>query len=49
MAQFSLPKNSTIDKSATKKYPAPAGARNVRSFRIYRYDPDTGANPRVDV
>src|SRR5437868_8767168 len=48
MAQFSLPKNSTIDKSAGKKYPAPAGATDVRTFKVYRYDPDSGANPRMD-
>jgi len=48
MVQLTLPKNSTIDKKAGKKYAAPAGAKNVRSFKIYRYDPDTGANPRVD-
>jgi succinate dehydrogenase / fumarate reductase iron-sulfur subunit len=48
MAQLTLPKNSTIDKKAGKKFPAPAGAKNVRTFKIYRYDPDTGANPRVD-
>ncbi|MGQ0618533.1 MAG: succinate dehydrogenase iron-sulfur subunit [Panacagrimonas sp.] len=48
MAQFSLPKNSTIDKSAGKHFKAPAGAKNVHSFKVYRYDPDSGANPRVD-
>ncbi|MGQ0701233.1 MAG: succinate dehydrogenase iron-sulfur subunit [Panacagrimonas sp.] len=48
MAQFSLPKNSTIDKSAGRKYPAPAGAKKVQTFKVYRYDPDTGENPRVD-
>jgi succinate dehydrogenase / fumarate reductase iron-sulfur subunit len=48
MAQFSLPKNSTIDKSAGKSHKAPAGAKDVRTFRVYRYDPDSGANPRVD-
>ena len=48
MAQFSLPKNSTIDKKAGKVFKAPAGAKKVKSFKIYRYDPDTGANPRVD-
>ncbi|MBI2383201.1 MAG: succinate dehydrogenase iron-sulfur subunit [Gammaproteobacteria bacterium] len=48
MAQFTLPKNSQIDKSAGKHHPAPAGAKNVRTFKIYRYDPDSGANPRVD-
>ena len=48
MAQFTLPKNSQIDKKAGKHFAAPTGAKNVRSFKIYRYDPDTGANPRVD-
>ena len=48
MAQLTLPKNSTIDKKAGKHFKAPAGAKKVRAFKIYRYDPDTGANPRVD-
>jgi succinate dehydrogenase / fumarate reductase, iron-sulfur subunit len=47
MAQFTLPKNSTIDKKAGKVFKAP-NAKKPRSFKIYRYDPDTGANPRVD-
>ncbi|ROH85972.1 succinate dehydrogenase iron-sulfur subunit [Stagnimonas aquatica] len=47
MAQFTLPKNSTIDKAAGKTFKSP-GAKKPRSFKIYRYDPDTGANPRVD-
>jgi succinate dehydrogenase / fumarate reductase iron-sulfur subunit len=47
MAQFSLPKNSTIDKAAGKTFKSP-GAKKPKSFKIYRYDPDTGANPRVD-
>src|SRR5882672_4321528 len=48
MAQFSLPKNSRIDKSAGRHHPAPAGAKQARTFRVYRYDPDAGANPRID-
>ncbi len=48
MAQFRLPKDSRIDASAGKHYPAPAGATRVRTFRIYRYDPASGARPRVD-
>ncbi len=48
MAQLTLPKNSTIDQAAGKTIKAPAGAKNVRLFKIYRYDPDTQANPRVD-
>jgi succinate dehydrogenase / fumarate reductase iron-sulfur subunit len=48
MAQLTLPKNSKIDRNAGKVFKAPAGATNVRAFKIYRYDPDTQANPRVD-
>jgi succinate dehydrogenase / fumarate reductase iron-sulfur subunit len=46
MATFTLPKNSTV--TAGKTYRAEAGATNVRSFKIYRWDPDTGENPRMD-
>ena len=48
MAEFTLPANSKIDKSAGKTHKAPAGAKNVRKFVIYRFDPDSGANPRMD-
>jgi len=40
--------NSRIDKGAGKTYPAPAGAKNVRRFLIYRFDPDAPGRPRVD-
>ena len=40
MATFTLPKNSTITKG--KHYPAPHGAKKVRTFKIYRWDPDSG-------
>ncbi len=46
MAQFRLPANSRVLQG--KLFGAPAGAKNVRVFKIYRWDPDTGANPRVD-
>ncbi|MPY69725.1 MAG: succinate dehydrogenase iron-sulfur subunit [Alphaproteobacteria bacterium] len=46
MAEFTLPANSRIGKG--KDYPAPAGAKRVKTFRIYRWDPDSGENPRVD-
>ncbi|MDP4022204.1 succinate dehydrogenase iron-sulfur subunit [Methylobacterium sp. NEAU 140] len=46
MAQFSLPKNSQI--SPGKSWPAPAGAKNLQTFRIYRWNPDDGQNPRID-
>ena len=46
MVEFSLPKNSKPTKGKT--FPAPQGAKNVKRFDIYRYDPDSGANPRID-
>jgi succinate dehydrogenase / fumarate reductase iron-sulfur subunit len=46
MAEFTLPANSKI--GVGKTYPAVAGASKVRNFKIYRWDPDGGANPRVD-
>ena len=48
MAEFRLPANSRIDASAGRSYQAPPGASRVRTFRIYRFDPTTGQNPRVD-
>ena len=46
MAEFSLPANSTVQTGKT--FPPPAGAKRTKTFKIYRWDPDTGANPRVD-
>jgi succinate dehydrogenase / fumarate reductase iron-sulfur subunit len=46
MAEFQLPPNSRVKPGKT--FPAPAGATNVRRFSIYRYDPDSEANPRLD-
>ena len=46
MAAFTLPKNSKIAKGKT--FSAPADVEHVRSFRIYRFDPDCGENPRMD-
>ncbi len=46
MAQFRLPPNSRIREGKT--YPAPADAANVRRFKVYRYDPDSGETPSMD-
>jgi len=46
MVELALPKNSKVGKG--KVWPAPDGATNTREYRIYRYDPDTGENPRWD-
>lgn len=47
MAEFTLPKNSVLTKGKTFK--ASNGAKNIRRFEIYRWDPDTGENPRIDI
>ena len=46
MAQFRLPANSRVKKGKTFK--ASAGATNIRRFKVYRFDPDGGENPRLD-
>ncbi len=46
MVQLRLPKNSRV--GAGKHHPAPAGAGKTRTFKIYRYDPESDANPRWD-
>ena len=46
MAEFTLPANSRIKTGKT--FAAADGATNKRTFRIYRWDPDSGENPRVD-
>jgi len=46
MAEFTLPKNSKVQKG--KKYPAKAGAKDVRTFRVYRWNPDDQENPHID-
>ena len=47
MAEFSLPANSVVRKDG-RVFKAPAGAKNVRAFKIYRFDPDSPENPRLD-
>jgi succinate dehydrogenase / fumarate reductase iron-sulfur subunit len=46
MAEFRLPQNSRV--RAGKTWRAPPDAGEVRTFRIYRFDPDSPENPRVD-
>lgn len=46
MAEFTLPANSQVMEGKT--FDAPAGATNVRVFKVYRYDPSTGSNPTLD-
>ena len=46
MAEFTLPANSRVKPGKTHK--APAGAKRVRAFSIYRWNPDDGQNPHTD-
>ena len=47
MVEFSLPPNSKVTKGKT--HAATAGAKRPRTFKIYRWDPDSGETPRIDV
>src|SRR6267154_1648527 len=47
MAEFSLPANAKVRKEG-RLFKAPAGAKNVRVFKIYRFDPDLDETPRLD-
>lgn len=46
MAEFSLPANSKVKDG--KKWPAAAGAKRAKTFRIYRWNQEDGENPHVD-
>jgi len=46
MAQFILPPNSRIQSGA--HHPAATQAVNTRTFKVYRWEPDSGENPRLD-
>ena len=46
MAEFSLPKNSRVLPGKTIQ--AANGSKRARRLRVYRYDPDTGENPKLD-
>jgi len=46
MAEFTLPKNSKVEKGKT--ITAADGAKNKKVFRVYRWEPDSGNNPRMD-
>ncbi len=46
MAEFRLPANSIVKRGKVIK--APEGAKNIKEFIVYRYDPDSSQNPRTD-
>jgi succinate dehydrogenase / fumarate reductase iron-sulfur subunit len=46
MAEFTLPANSKI--GIGRVFAALAGAKRVRDFKVYRWNPDDRLNPRMD-
>ena len=46
MAEFSLPVNSVVKRG--RSYYCDSDSLNIRRFIVYRYDPETGENPRTD-
>jgi succinate dehydrogenase / fumarate reductase iron-sulfur subunit len=48
MAEFTLPENSRFQDIPGRHHKAPAAAKRVKAFRIYRFDPDSGDKPRID-
>ena len=46
MAQFRLPPNARVQRGHT--FPAPLRADTVKLFVVYRFDPESNDNPRVD-
>jgi len=52
LKRFPVPRNFGVAPEARiergRTWPRPAGAARVKSFEIYRYDPDSSDNPRLD-
>ncbi|HYD32911.1 MAG TPA: succinate dehydrogenase iron-sulfur subunit [Azospirillaceae bacterium] len=46
MVEFNLPRGSRVVPG--RRTDAAAGARRSKTFRIYRWDPEEGGNPRLD-
>ena len=46
MVEFTLPKNSRLRVGET--WPSPGDARRAKSFKVYRWNPEDGRNPRLD-
>ena len=46
MVQINLPQNSKVQKG--EYYKDKTGSKNIRKVNVYRWDPSTGENPRID-
>jgi succinate dehydrogenase / fumarate reductase iron-sulfur subunit len=53
LKRFPIPRRAGVDPASRitsgKTWTAPVGATRVKRFEIYRYDPDSKNNPRLDV
>ena len=47
MAELRLPADSRVSNQGTV-FQAPPGATRVKRFKVYRYNPDSNANPHYD-
>ncbi|QYE35630.1 MULTISPECIES: succinate dehydrogenase iron-sulfur subunit [Sphingosinicellaceae] len=48
MAEFTLPANSKVEKGHHWRLDEPGAAGRCKSFEVYRWDPASGRNPRLD-
>ncbi len=46
MVEFALPRKSRVQPG--RRHPAPPAAKRPREIQIYRWNPDSGENPRLD-
>src|ERR1700692_403144 len=53
LKRFPVPRNFEVSPESRiergKTWHAPDGATRLKTFEIYRYDPDSGQNPRIDI
>src|SRR6185437_6179830 len=51
LKRFPIPRNFKVTPESRietgRTWPVYAGAKRMKAFEIYRYDPDSGANPRL--
>jgi succinate dehydrogenase / fumarate reductase, iron-sulfur subunit len=52
LKRFPVPRNFEVSPRSRiepgRRWPAPKGSVRLKAFEIYRYDPETGGNPRLD-
>jgi succinate dehydrogenase / fumarate reductase iron-sulfur subunit len=52
LKRFPMPRNLGVSPESRivkgRQWPTPAGATRVRAFEVYRYDPESQSNPRLD-